>query len=592
LAGSWLVNRRTTLTLSVAALLVAAGAVPQAFPQSSPYSRQNPTAERVVTRLADEYVRETIAAYPEYAFLNGFSLPRHDGLSDNSTAAYRAWEKKEDRWWKEVSAIDPTSLWGKPEWITYGFLRERLESSRESRVCRNELWPVNQLSGWQAKFTALAEAQPVGTAELRDQALARWSKLPRYLDNEISRMREGLKLGYSTPRHNVQLSIEQLELVLNSPLGDSPFFSPAQRDSAPGFRAAWERLLGDKLSPAIRRYADFLRAEYLPRARSAIAISAEPDGAACYQASFRAVTSLDRPPRETYAKGEARVAQHESEMARIGREALGTSDVAALRARVDTDTANRFHSREEMLAFTRDAVARAKGALPKWFGRLPKAAAEVRPQPEFLEANAPDQYDSPAQDGSRPGVYRINLYQPEKKLRSKTEVTAFHEIYPGHHLQIALAQEQPAVHPISQLVGTGAFVEGWGRYAEQLAEEMGLYTSPLARLGRRSWPGHGMVVDPGLHLLGWSRDSAINYVRNGGWPEAEAMVDRVVVWPAQLTAYDTGALEIIALRDQAKRDLGDRFDIREFHDQVLANGAITLPMLRQVIEHWLASKKN
>jgi uncharacterized protein (DUF885 family) len=566
--------------------------VPQAFPQSSPYSRQNPTAERVVTRLADEYVRETIAAYPEYAFLNGFSLPRHDGLSDNSAAAYRAWEKKEDRWWKEVSAIDPTSLWGKPEWITYGFLRERLESSRESRVCRNELWPVNQLSGWQAKFTALAEAQPVGTAELRDQALARWSKLPRYLDNEISRMREGLKLGYSTPRHNVQLSIEQLELVLNSPLGDSPFFSPAQRDSAPGFRAAWERLLGDKLSPAIRRYADFLRAEYLPRARSAIAISAEPDGAACYQASFRAVTSLDRPPRETYAKGEARVAQHESEMARIGREALGTSDVAALRARVDTDTANRFHSREEMLAFTRDAVARAKGALPKWFGRLPKAEAEVRPQPEFLEANAPDQYDSPAQDGSRPGVYRINLYQPEKKLRSKTEVTAFHEIYPGHHLQIALAQEQPAVHPISQLVGTGAFVEGWGRYAEQLAEEMGLYTSPLARLGRRSWPGHGMVVDPGLHLLGWSRDSAINYVRNGGWPEAEAMVDRVVVWPAQLTAYDTGALEIIALRDQAKRDLGDRFDIREFHDQVLANGAITLPMLRQVIEHWIASKKN
>ena len=210
------------------------------------------------------------------------------------------------------------------------------------------------------------------------------------------------------------------------------------------------------------------------------------------------------------------MAQHEGEMARIGQEALGTADVTDLRKRVDTDSANRFRSREEMLAFTRDAVARVKAALPKWFGRLPKAEAEVRPQPEFLEANAPDQYDAPAQDGSRPGIYRINLYQPEKKLRSKTEVTAFHEIYPGHHLQIALAQEQPAVHPISQLVGTGAFVEGWGRYAEQLAEEMGLYTSPFARLGRRSWPGHGMVVDPGLHLFGWSRDSAIRYVRNGG----------------------------------------------------------------------------
>jgi uncharacterized protein (DUF885 family) len=578
--------------VGVGALLVVLGAVPQALSQSSASSKDSASTARAVTRLADEYVRETIAAYPEYAFLSGFTLPRHDGLSDNSAAAYRAWEKKEDRCWKEVAAIHPASLWGKPEWITYGFLREALGTSRDSRVCRNELWPVNQLSGWQAKFAALGEAQPIGSAERRDEALARWAKLPRYLDNEISRMREGLKLGYSTPRHNVELSLEQLEQILKTPPAESPFFSPALRDSAPGFRTAWERLLGDKINPAIRRYADYLRAEYLPKARTAIAVSAQPDGAACYQAAFRSVTSLDRPPRETYAKGEARVAQHEAEMARIGREALGTADMATLRERVDTDSANRFRSREEMLAFTRDAVARAKAALPKWFGRLPKAEAEVRPQPEFLEANAPDQYDAPAQDGSRPGIYRINLYQPEKKLRSKTEVTAFHEIYPGHHLQIALAQEQPTVHPISQLVGIGAFVEGWGRYAEQLAEEMGLYTSPFARLGRRSWPGHGMVVDPGLHLFGWSRDSAIRYVRAGGWPEAEAMVDRVVVWPAQLTAYDTGALEILALREQAKRELGDRFDIREFHDQVLANGALTLPMLRQVIEHWIASKKN
>jgi uncharacterized protein (DUF885 family) len=585
-------SKAQRLNPSMVALLVGLAAVPQAFSQSTPYSTDRASTERTVARLADEYVRETIAAYPEYAFLSGFTLPRHDGLSDNSAAANRAWEKKEDRWWQALAAIDPASLWGKPEWITYGFLREALETSRASRVCRNDLWPVNQLSGWQAKFTALAEAQPVGTAERRDQALARWAKLPRYLDNEISRMREGLKLGYSTPRHNAELSLEQLEQVLKPLPAESPFFSPALRDSAPGFRSSWERLLRDKINPAIRRYADYLRSEYLPEARAAIAISTQPNGAACYQAAFRSVTSLNRPPRETYAKGEARVAQHEAEMARIGQEALGTSDVAALRERVDTDSANRFHSREEMLAFTGDAVARAKAALPRWFGRLPKAEAEVRPQPEFLEANAPDQYDAPAQDGSRPGIYRINLYQPEKKLRSKTEVTAFHEIYPGHHLQIALAQEQPAVHPISQLVGTGAFVEGWGRYAEQLAEEMGLYTSPFARLGRRSWPGHGMVVDPGLHLFGWSRDSAIRYVRAGGWPEAEAMVDRVVVWPAQLTAYDTGALEILGLREQAKQALGDRFDIREFHDQVLANGAITLPMLRQVIEHWIASKEN
>ena len=253
---------------------------------------------------------------------------------------------------------------------------------------------------------------------------------------------------------------------------------------------------------------------------------------------------------------------------------------------------NRFHSGEEVLAFSHEVVERAKAALPKWFGRLPRAEAVIRPQPAFLGANANDQYNPPAQDGSRPGTYLINLYEPEKKLKSEAEVTAYHEVYPGHHLQMALAQEVAGAHPISQLVGTAAFVEGWGRYAEQLAEEMGLYSGPFSRIRRRSWPGHGMVVDPGLHVFGWSRDSAISYIRNGGLPgEGESLTDRIVVWPAQLTAYDTGALEILALREQARRELGERFDIREFHDQVLADGAITLPMLRQVIEHWIADKK-
>jgi len=577
--------------LAIGTALVLLGSVPLASSQSSPSQTDAGATAMTVTRLADAYVREYTAAFPEVAFLNGFTLLRNDGLSDNSLAAYAAWEKNEDRWWKEVAALDASSLWNRPEWITYGFLREALEASRGARICRTELWPANQLSGWQTGFALLADAQPVGSAELRAQALARWSKLPRYLDNETARMREGVRLGYTTPRHNVELTLQQLDQILKTPVAESPFYGPARRDSTAGFRALWESLLTSEITPAVRRYVDYLRTDYLPKARAAIAVSQQPNGAACYQAAFRALTSLNRPPRETYAKGEARVAQHEAEMAGIGRDELGTTDVADLRQRVDTDSANRFRSREELLAFSKAAVARAKAALPRWFGRLPKAEAVVRPQPDFFEANAPDQYDAPAQDGSRPGVFRINLYQPEKRLRSKAEVTAFHEIYPGHHLQIALAQEQPAVHPISQLVGTSAFVEGWGRYAESLAEEMGLYTSPFARVGRRSWPGHGMVVDPGVHVFGWSRDSAIRYVKAGGWPEAEAMVDRVVVWPGQLTAYDTGALEILALREQAQRELGSRFDIREFHDQLLANGAITLPMLRQVIEHWIASKK-
>ncbi|MBA2457611.1 MAG: DUF885 domain-containing protein [Gemmatimonadales bacterium] len=547
-------------------------------------------AERV-TRLADTYVREYRAAYPELALLSGFTLARHDGLSDNSLAALAAWRRSEDQWWKEVSAVDPASLWGRPEWITYGFLHEALRGARETRVCRSELWPVSQLSGWQALFTLLADIQPVGSEEHRSQALARWGRLPRYLERETANLRTGVKLGYTTPRHNVELAVAQLERILALSLEESPFYAPARRDSTPEFRSSWKALLSGEINPAVRRYVAYLRSEYLGQARRDIAISAHPRGRDCYQVSFRAITSLNRSPRETFSRGQERVAKNEREMGELGRKELGTEDVATLLKRVDTDTANRFRSREEMLAFTETVVARAKAALPRWFGRLPKAPATVRPHPDFLGADAPDQYNAPAQDGSRPGVYLINLNQPEKKLRSRTEVTAFHELYPGHHLQIALAQEQPATHPISQLVGTTAFAEGWGRYAESLAEEMGLYTTTYARIARRSWPAHGMVVDPGLHLFGWTRDSAIRYVRNGGWPEAESLVDRVVVWPGQLTAYDTGALELMALREQAQRELGERFDIREFHDRVLANGAITLPMLRQIIEHWIAEKK-
>jgi uncharacterized protein (DUF885 family) len=571
------------------ALLVLATSSPPAWPQHPTAAQPgNPGAR--VTRLADEYVRAFTATYPEAAFLAGLTLPRHDGLSDNSLPSVAAWRKKEDRWWLEVAAIDPAPLWGEPEWITYGFLHEALEASRQVRVCHTELSPVNQLSGWQASFPQLASVQPVGSEQNRAQALARWRKLPRYLDSEVANLREGLKQGYTTPRHNVELTIGQIEKLLTLPADQSPFYSPAARDSTPAFRSAWTSLLGKEIAPAIERYVRFLKTDYLPKARAGIAISAQRDGARCYAALFRSNTSLDRPPQETFALGQKRVANFEAEMARIGESELGTGDVAALRARVDSDRANRFHSRDELLEFSRAAVERAKAALPRWFGRLPKAEAVIEPQPAFLGA-APDQYNPAAQDGSRPGMFLISLDHPEQKLRSKAEVTAFHELYPGHHLQIALAQERPGAHPISQLVGTSAFVEGWGRYSEQLAEEMGLYTTPFARIGRRSWPGHGMVADPGIHVFGWSRDSAISYIRNGGWPEAEAMADRIVVWPGQLTAYDTGALEILALREQARRELDDRFDIREFHDQVLANGAITLPMLRQVIEHWITQKK-
>lgn len=546
-----------------------------------------------VTKLAEEFVREFIARNPEMATFAGLAEAPNDRLSDNSLASLKAWQAKEDGWLAQLAAIDGASLWGRPEWVTYGFLREALEGSKASRIARLELWPVNQMTGWQASLAQLASIQPVGTAVRREQALARWRRLPRYLDTEIVNLTEGLRLGYSTPKRNVELTIAQLDAVLEAPVRDSPFFLPAKRDGDPEFQAAWERLLAGEIAPVIRRYRDYLRNDYLPKARTSIGMAALPNGAEAYRALFRQSTTIDRTAEETYRLGERTVARYEAEAAEIGRKVFGSGDLKAIKEKMAADPANHFKSREELLDFSRQAVDRARRALPAWFDVIPKADVVVEAVPGFLEKTASSSYEPAAADGSRPGVYRINLYQPEAQTRANAELTAIHETYPGHHFQLSVAAEQPGRHPISLLVGSGSYIEGWARYAEALAEEMGVYSTDFVRINRRLWPAHGMVVDPGLHVLGWTREQAVDYVFLTGrlsLHEAEALVDRIIAMPSQLTTYDTGAIEFFALRAKAEKALGQKFDIRAFHSEVLRYGAVTLPMLREIVDRWIASR--
>jgi uncharacterized protein (DUF885 family) len=547
-----------------------------------------------VTVLADAYMAAYFQAFPEDATF--FSLPgtRHDRLRDNSLAGVRAWQTAEDSLLAQLQGIDAEPLWGTPAWVTYGFLREALESSQGLRVCRSELWPVSQMQGWQASLPVLASAQPIGTDDLRRQALARWNQLPHYLDTEVADLREGLRLGYTTPKHNVELVIEQLDGLLALPVAESPFFSPAERDGDAAFKKTWTEMLESGFYPAARRYRDFLKTEYLPAAREAIAVAANPDGAACYRASLRAYTTLDLSPEQMFANGERAVAEREDKARELGQKVFGTSDLAQIHERLRADKSNRFHSRDEMLAFSKDAVERAKRTIPRWFGLLPKADVKIEPQPAYQEASSFSQYIPSSEDGSRPGTYYIDLYKAEEKDRASAEVTAFHEAYPGHHLQIAIAQERSSAHPITRFISNSGFAEGWGRYSEVLADEMGLYSSDLNRLRLWGTVPMGMVVDPGIHAMGWTRQQAIDYALSKQadmTPQtAASYVDRIAVLPGQMVTYGAGEREIRGLREQAQRALGDRFDIREFHDRVLENGSITLGMLHQRIERWLAEK--
>jgi uncharacterized protein (DUF885 family) len=574
----------------------AAGPAPQAGAAAAAGGAD--ALARQVNAVADEYMAALLERNPELVTFYGIPDGRHDRLTDNSPAALRAWQAREDAWLARMAAVDPAPLDGRAERATYAILRDALESARATRACRGDLWPVNQLTGWQANLPFLAQIQPVGTPELRAQALARARAVPGYLDNEVALLREGMRLGHTTPRVNVRRVLAQVDGILADSAAASPFASPAARDSTPEFRRELEQVVGGQVLPAVRRYRDFLRDVYLPAAREDVAVAANTGGAACYPAAIRSFTTLELTPRQVHEMGLRQMDTIQREMRAIARRSFATDDVPALLQRFRADRQFMFRTREEMVAYARGALDRARREMPKWFGTLPRADVVIEPYPEFQEASAPGgEYFSPSDDGSRPGTYRINTYRPETRSRVGLESTAFHETIPGHHLQGAIAQEQQGSHAIARFLFNSGYAEGWGLYSERLADEMGLFSSDMDRMGllsNEALRAARLVVDPGMHALGWSRERAVEYMLQHTAESRDAVeteVDRYINWPGQATAYMVGNLEIRRLRAMAERELGPRFDVREFHDVVLGAGSVPLTLLGHNVESWIARRK-
>jgi uncharacterized protein (DUF885 family) len=569
-----------------AAGCAAAGAPAASSPDDAPAR---------VTRLANEYVAAYFERFPESATRRGLASSDHGAVLDNSLEAVAAWRAREDAWLAEVRAIHPRDLEGGPEWATYGILREALEGSVAVRVCREELWTVSSgPSGWQAGYSTLAGLQPTGTDTLRAQAVSRVGGLARYIDTEIGNLRRGVRQGYTAPRVIVEATIRQMDGILSAAADSSPFFAPARRDSTPGFAAELARAIERELYPAVRRYRDFLAGEYRDAARIEIGVASIPNGPACYRAVIRRFTTLDLSPEEVFRDGEREMAAIRKEMLALAERSFGTSDLRSLLRRLREDTAFTYRTREEIVAASAAAIERARIASPKWFGLLPAARVEIRQHPEFRQREgAVAQYSSATEDGSRPGVFWISTYRPEAIPRAYGEATAFHEGIPGHHLQGTIAQERKDAHPITRYFFSSGFGEGWALYSEGLADEMGLYSSDIARMGllaSQAWRAARLVIDAGVHARGWRRERAVEYLAGNTTMspvQLQGEVDRYISWPGQATSYMLGNLEIRALRSDAERRLGSRFEIREFHDRVLENGAVTLPMLRQQVERWL-----
>lgn len=580
--------RQTRMVSLVLVLLLAA-----CGPSTPPVDHAKVAAE--VSKLADAYVTGFLDAFPYQALEIGARDVHPAALADHSLAGLRKWQTQEDALLSSLKKIDVKIIDGMPEAHTYKFLQHLLESSIANRVCRMELWNVSPtFTGWQADLPLAAGMQSAASAEDQVNALARWSQVPQYLDDEVANLKEGLRLGYTAPKSNVQSVIAQVEAMLAAPITDSPFVQIAKPDAPAAFRTGLEDLERAKIRPAMARYRDFLKGTYLASARDAIGVSANPNGLACYNAAVVYHATVAMTPQAIHDLGTAQMTAITAEMKAIGTRSFQIDDPAALLKRVTTDPKYRFSSRADLIRTAESAVARAKTALPDWFGILPVAPVIVEPYPAFLEKTAPGGQAVPPTADGKPGKYLINAYNAIEQSRAGLESTAFHETYPGHHLQGAIAIEREGLHPILRYFFLSGFGEGWALYAERLADEMGLFSSDVDRLGllsNEALRAARLVVDSGIHTMGWTRQQSIDYIlahTTETKASAAAEVDRYIAVPGQATAYMIGSLEIRRLREQAKQKLGVRFDIKTFHDLVLEDGTMPLWVLREKIERWMA----
>ena len=553
-------------------------------------SEQNPAEQ--VNLIANDFVEGFYSQYPEEAQESGFPNAPSDRFSDQSTTGLRAWNARVDDWIEQLDAINVSTLSGTPEAITWVFARDRLQAIVDRRVCRTHLWNVSPTwTGWHTLVASTLALQPVETAEEKQRALARAADIERFIDTEISNLRQGVEEGYVAPNTNTASVVGQISSLIDTPAEDSPYFDPAARSQDAEFVAAYRDVMEGKVLPAMQRYRDYLSEEY--EGRDEIGVRNNPDGEECYRASVRNWSSLIIDPEQIHRTGLAQMSRIRSEMLAVAKESFGTDDLDGLLAELKTNPDYLFKSEADMLEHIEAAVARGKVAVHDWFGYVPDAEMIVVPYPAFEKNSGGGFYSAGTADGSRPGTYKVGTYKATSISKAGQESTAFHEGYPGHHLQVSVALMNESLHPILRYMFISGSGEGWALYTETLADEMGLYSDAVTRLGMLSDEAHRaarLVVDPGMHVMGWTRQQAIDYVLENtalGIDNVTYEIDRYAAVPGQATSYFLGSLEIQRLRAHAERLLGDRFDIKAFHDRILENGTVTLPMLATSIDAWI-----
>jgi uncharacterized protein (DUF885 family) len=564
----------------------------------------NQPAAANLAALADRFWDGYLETYPTFATIIG-DRRFDDRLPDPAPEAQARWATWFEAVALEARAIDATAL-GPAERVTRQMLVD--EAAGQAAVIRTGIddWTVDPLGGPTVSLLDLVDWHTVERPDQGEALLARWRAVGAYFDQIIDGLRRAAANGRVACAAPVERVVDVLRTLEEQPVEAWRMAAPAQaplegwpETEAGRFRGAVLDAVRDVVIPAFRRYLDVLEREIHPQARppERPGLVHVPGGIDAYRTLIRVHTTLDLEPDAIHRTGLDEIARIDAEFVELGARVLGTRDLTSTLARLRDHPALRFSTADEVYATAKASLARATAAIPGWFGVIPGAACVVVPIPDH---SAPHQtiayYYWPAMDGSRPGRYYINLHAPETRPRYEAEALAFHESIPGHHLQIAIAQELEGMPAFQRNLGSTAFAEGWGLYTERLSDEMGLYSGDMDRFGILSfdaWRAGRLVVDTGMHALGWTRQQAIDFLAAHtalGLNNIANEVDRYIVWPGQALAYKTGQLEILRLRDEAERRLGARFDIKAFHDTVLGSGAVSLPTLGVIVEAWLTTE--
>ena len=489
--------------------------------------------------------------------------------------------------------------------VDHDLLERRLNRAREDYRLGLHLMPINNREGFHISFPELPRLMNPSNAEEFNNYIARLKDFSRYTDEQIALMKRGIEEGFVQPAVIMRQSASQAEAQVLEDAEKSLFLTDLLDESIAKLKPGeWDEIrprvvdaIATSVIPSYKRFADFLRETYVPACRGSIAARVLPGGRELYQAQIRKFTTLDFTPDELHQRGITENARIRKQMEAIRREVEFEGDLPAFFEHLRTSEQFYAKTPQELLREVAYICKRVDGQLPTLFGKLPRTPYGIREIPAYVAPQTTSAYYwPPATDGSRGGFYYINTYNLSARPLYALESLSLHEAVPGHHLQLAIQAELDGLHPIRKHSSFGAFIEGWALYSEKLGTDLGIYKDPYQRFGQLSmeaWRASRLVVDTGIHALGWSRERAIQYMRdNTALSEHNivAEIDRYIGWPGQALSYKVGELFISEQRRRVESELGDRFDVREFHDVVLSSGSIPLPMLERAIDAYLEAK--